>query len=115
MHVDDAAFVKNSQVHGLASQFVDAAHARFRLADYVQVGQGLRAQLKQPNAEPIAIFGILNHVAASDFRHAAFLGMLGQRFKDGHSPSDGGNQFVVLNDAVVHGGSNWNGKPKDIR
>lgn len=45
--IDDAAFVENAQMHNLASQFVDAPHAGFRLAEDVHVGQGWSAQPSQ--------------------------------------------------------------------
>jgi hypothetical protein len=41
--------------------------------------------------------------------------MLGQGLEYGHGPAYGGDQIIVLDDAVVHEGSNGNVKPKDIR
>jgi len=63
VHVDDAAFVEDAQVHGFACQFIDAAHARFCFTHDIQMRQGLGAQFEQSHAEPVAIFGILNHIA----------------------------------------------------
>ncbi|MNP10237.1 hypothetical protein D3C76_1023780 [compost metagenome] len=134
MHVDDAALVENPQVDGLAGQLVDPSHARLRFPDDVQVGQGLGPQFKQPDAEAIAILGVLHHIPTrlerlqeaidrrlghvqlvGDFRDAAFFRMLGQCLKHGHGPAHRRHQIVVWNDAVVHEGSNVKVKPKDIR